>query len=104
MTEETTKDNVRFGIESKNEAEGTIVVVYWVDGQNFTFRSNIQLPIDPVTSAIPTGQELKDMILGHAPVSWFDEQLKRFKASVFVDYSEIDRLIEEGKTTIPQVL
>lgn len=101
MAEEVSKELIRFAIESKDESAGTIVVCYWMVGQNFLFRSNIQLPIDPDTSAIPSGQALIDLILLHAPVEYFTDQLKRYKAAVFVDYSEIDRLIAEGKGKIP---
>lgn len=104
MAQEVSKENVRFAIESKDESEGTIVVIFWMDGQNFTSRCNIQLPIDPETSSIPSGQALTDLIMLHAPVQYFIDQLKRYKASVMVDYSEIDRLIAEGKEKIPKLM
>ena len=94
-------DMVRFAITGKDESVPSIVVTYWIDGYGMKVAQNLLLPIDGQTNAIPRGTALAEHILQHAPFEQLVSDIARFKAAVLVDFSEIDQLIEQGKSTIP---
>ncbi len=94
--------DIRFAITSKNETDVTMVVTYWVEGYTLLVPQNLNIPVDPVTSAIPKGEALIEHIMAHAPIEQLRHDIIRFKTAVYVDFSEIDALIEAGASTIPK--
>lgn len=101
-TGEITKDIVKWGIVSKDEQNMTIIVAYWAEGYTAIVHQNLQLAIDPETNAIPSGDELVNYVMLHAPVEQLNRDITRFKKATLVDWTLIDQLIAVGAETIPK--
>lgn len=97
-----TKDDIRYAIVAKDENDITIVVCFWAEGYTFTETYNIKLPVDIVTKAIPTGEQLRELIMQYAPVEALRMKIQNYKDAVMVDWSEVDRLIAETKNLVPK--
>lgn len=88
-----TPKDIRYAVTSKDETRVSIVVKYWPQGYDLSLSYNIELPIDFETNTVPTGDELRALIMHNAPVGQLDMMVRRFKAAVMVDLSHIDELI-----------
>lgn len=86
-------EDIRYAIVGKNEHTISLYVDYWIEGYDFKLRYQIDLPVNPATHEIPSGQELNDLIMHHAPLGQLTFKIVRFKQAPLIDYAEIDSLI-----------
>lgn len=94
-----TREEMKYEIVSKDESRASIVVRYYVPGYDMDAHLNIDLPIDPISHAIPTGQDLQELLLFWAPIGQLQDQIDRFKQAALVDMSEIGSIISSTQAS-----